>query len=212
MQAHAIVFTGVNQVSLQGVEIPAPEAGEVLLEALYTLISPGTELRCRAGKQEGAAFPFIPGYAFTGRVIACGAGTTLQEGAIVYCGGTTKANVNRSWGGHVSHAIQRECDVYLVPEGLAPLWSAAAHVVGIAYRGVRLSGAKAHETVAVVGLGMIGALSARLHALTGARVNAADLSPFESRSRNKRASKRSCRMARFQRRSVNEYPTARRWL
>ena len=178
MQAKAILFTDVNQVTLEQVEIPPPAEGEILLEALYTLISPGTELRCRAGKQEGAVFPFIPGYSFAGRVIGTGAGTTIKEGTLVYCGGTTKSNVNHAWGGHISHAVRSEQDVYPLPEGMDPVWGAAIRLAAIAYRGVRLSQPKAHETVAVIGLGTIGALSARLHALSGARVVAADLSPL----------------------------------
>lgn len=177
MKAQAILFTAVEQVELREVEIPAPGPGEVLIAAHYTLISPGTELRCRAGKQAGVVFPFIPGYSLVGQVLACGAGTTLQEGALVYCGGTTQANVNRAWGGHVSHAITPEAGAYPLPEGVSPLWGAAAHVAAIAYRGVRLGCPQPHETVAVIGLGLIGALAARLHALSGARVIAADLSP-----------------------------------
>jgi 3-hydroxyethyl bacteriochlorophyllide a dehydrogenase len=178
MQARVIVFTGVNQVEVQPVEIPAPGPGEVLLEAAYTLISPGTELRCRAGKQDGAVFPFIPGYSFAGKVIACGKDTTLKEGTYVYGGGTAKASIARTWGGHVSHAVHFERDLYPLPAGVNPLWGAGARLVAIAYRGVRLGEAKPHETVAVIGLGAIGQCSARLHTLTGARVVAADLSPF----------------------------------
>ncbi|MFO7635462.1 MAG: zinc-binding alcohol dehydrogenase [Caldilinea sp.] len=178
MQARAIVFTAPNQVVLDSVEIPQPAAGEVLLEAIYTLISPGTELRCRAGRQDGAVFPFIPGYSLVGRVIACGAETTLSEGTLVYCSGTNAASINLAWGGHVSHAVRAERDLYPLPAKLDPLYGSAAHLAAIAYRGVRLSQPKAHETIAVVGLGAIGALAARLHAMSGARVVAADLSPF----------------------------------
>lgn len=178
MKAKAILFTAPNQVILDSVEIPAPVAGEVLLEAIYTLISPGTDLRCRAGKQEGVVFPFIPGYSFVGRVLARGEGVTLPEGTIVYCNGTSAASLNLGWGGHVSHAVRAERDLYPIPAGLDPLHASAAHLAAIAYRGVRLSRPKPHETVAVIGLGAIGALAARLHALTGARVLAADLSPF----------------------------------
>ena len=160
MQAKAILFTGVDQVSLEQVEIPPPAEGEILLEALYTLISPGTELRCRAGKQEGTVFPFIPGYSFAGRVIGAGAGTTLKEGTLVYCGGTIKSNVNHAWGGHISHAVRSEQDVYPLPEGMDLVWGAATRLAAIAYRGVRLSQPKAHETVAVIGLGAIYALGA----------------------------------------------------
>jgi len=178
MQAKAIIFTAPDQVVLDTVEIPTPAVGEVLLEAIYTLISPGTELRCRAGKQEGAVFPFIPGYSFVGRVLARGEGATTPEGALVYCNGTSAASINLSWGGHVSHAVRTERDLYPLPDGVDPLHASAAHLAAIAYRGVRLSRPKPHETVAVIGLGAIGALAARLHMRSGARVIAADLSPM----------------------------------
>lgn len=178
MQTRAIVFNAPYQVSLETVEIPPPEAGEVLIESLYTLISPGTELRCRAGKQEGTIFPFIPGYTMVGRVVARGAGVSLPEGTLVFCGGTSKSDINRAWGGHVAHAVQPERDVYPLPEGVNPLEATAVKLAAIAYRGVRLSVPRPHETVAVIGLGAIGLLAAQLHALTGARVVAADLSPY----------------------------------
>ncbi|MCS6992822.1 MAG: zinc-binding alcohol dehydrogenase [Anaerolineales bacterium] len=178
MQTRAILFTAPNQAALENIEIPAPEAGEVLIESLYTLISPGTELRCRAGKQEGVVFPFIPGYTMVGRVIGRGAGVSLSEGTLVFCGGTSKASVNLAWGGHVAHAIQPAGGVYPLPEGMNPLHAPAAKLAAIAYRGVRLSNPRPHETVAVIGLGAIGLLAAQLHALSGARVVAADLSPY----------------------------------
>lgn len=178
MQTRAIVFTAPNQAALESIEIPAPEAGEVLIESLYTLISPGTELRCRAGKQEGLVFPFIPGYSMVGRVIERGAGVSLPEGTLVFCSGTSKASVNLAWGGHVAHAIQPAGSVYPLPEGMNPLHAPAAKLAAIAYRGVRLSNPRPHETVAVIGLGAIGLLAAQLHALSGARVVAADLSPW----------------------------------
>lgn len=178
MQTRAILFTAPKQVRLETVEIPAPEAGEVLIESIYTLISPGTELRCLSGKQDGVVFPFIPGYSMVGRVVGRGAGVSLPEGTLVFCGGTGKASVNLAWGGHVAHAIQPEQGVYQLPEGINPLHAPVAKLAAIAYRGVRLSNPRTHETVAVIGLGAIGLLAAQLHALSGARVVAADLFPY----------------------------------
>ncbi|MCS6827475.1 MAG: zinc-binding alcohol dehydrogenase [Caldilinea sp.] len=177
MQTRAILFTAPNELTVGAVQIPAPGTGEALVEAIYTLISPGTELRCLAGKQEGAIFPFIPGYSFVGRVVARGEDVFIPEGTLVYCNGTGAADVNLTWGGHVGHAVRSERELYPLPDGVDPLNASAAHLAAIAYRGVRLSQPRSHETVAVIGLGAIGALAARLHALTGARVVAADLSP-----------------------------------
>jgi bacteriochlorophyllide a dehydrogenase len=178
MQTRAILFTAPHQVSLETIEIPNPETDEILIKSLYSLVSPGTELRCRAGKQEGVVFPFIPGYTMVGRVIARGPGASLPEGTLVFCGGTSKANVNRAWGGHIAHAIQPERDVYPIPAGVDALQATAAKLAAIAYRGVRLSQPRPHEMVAVIGLGAIGLLAAQLHALSGAQVVAADLSPY----------------------------------
>jgi 3-hydroxyethyl bacteriochlorophyllide a dehydrogenase len=176
MKTKAIVFTDINQVSLESVIIPEPGEGEVLIEVLYSLISPGTELRCLAGKQAGIQFPCIPGYSCTGRVIACGQNTNLQENTLVYTSGTSASDIHTTWGGHTAHAVQKETNIFPLPESLDPLSGAAAHLAAIAYRGLRLAQPKPHETVAIIGLGAIGALAARLYTLSGAKAAAADLS------------------------------------
>jgi 3-hydroxyethyl bacteriochlorophyllide a dehydrogenase len=178
MQARAIFFTGVNQVAVDTITIPDPGPGEVLIEAAYTCISPGTELRCLAGQQpNAAAWPFVPGYALAGRVIARGAGATLAVGAPVFCGGARGTDRNLMWGGHVSHATRHESEVFLVPEGVNLLDAVITKLAAITYHGVRLTRPLPHEKVAVVGLGPIGQLSARLHAIAGAHVLGIDLSP-----------------------------------
>lgn len=178
MIARAVVFQGVDSVALGETEIPEPRQGEVLIESAYTCVSPGTELRCLAGQQDGSPpWPVIPGYAMVGRIVRAGPGTTLAVGTPVLCAGTSQSSVSRLWGGHVSHGIQPEADVFPVPEGMDLLDAVAARLAAIAHRGLRLTRPQPHETVAVVGLGIVGQLSARLHALCGARVVAADLAP-----------------------------------
>ncbi|NJM07355.1 hypothetical protein HC891_15970 [Candidatus Gracilibacteria bacterium] len=175
MDAHAILHTAANTVALAPVAIPEPGPGQVLVETLYSCISPGTELRCLAGQQPDAAqWPYIPGYALTGRVIAAGPETTLATGTLVFCSGTMAASVARMWGGHVSHALQYERAVYPLPSNVDPLAAALAKLAAITYHGMRLSRPQPHEQVAVIGLGPIGQLAARLHQLSGARVVAAD--------------------------------------
>jgi 2-desacetyl-2-hydroxyethyl bacteriochlorophyllide A dehydrogenase len=178
MDAQAILHTGVNTVALAPIEVPEPGPGQVLIETLYSCISPGTELRCLAGQQPDAApWPYIPGYALTGRIAAAGPNTTLPVGTLVFSGGTSAASVARMWGGHVSHALHHEGAVFPLPEGLDPLTASIARLAAITYHGVRLSRPQPHEQVAVIGLGPIGQLSARLHHLTGARVIATDPVP-----------------------------------
>jgi 2-desacetyl-2-hydroxyethyl bacteriochlorophyllide A dehydrogenase len=112
-----------------------------------------------------------------GTVIARGAGVTVAEGARVLCGGTQRADRSRMWGGHISHAVLHQDAAIAVPENVSLLDASIAKLGAIAYHGLRLSRPQPHETVAAVGLGPIGMLAARLYAVAGARVVAADLSP-----------------------------------
>lgn len=175
MQAHAILFTGAGKVELAETTIPAPGLGEVIVQAAYTSISPGTELRCLSGQQPGGAdWPYIPGYALSGWVAETGPGTQIAVGTPVFCRGTKTAEHARQWGGHISHALVDEVSLYVLPSSVELHDAALASMAAIALHGVRKSRPQLDERVAVVGLGPIGQLSARLHALTGARVVAAD--------------------------------------
>lgn len=177
VQARSLLITAPNQVTTGSAELPDPGPGEVLIETIYSVISPGAELRVLAGKQAGVdRWPVIPGYSLVGRVVATGSGTTLVQGTPVFCTGTLRADKRLAWGGHISHAIVPEPDAYVVPSGVDILNAVMAKLAAIAYRGLRQSQPLPHEKVAVIGLGPVGQLSARLHSLTGARVVAADLS------------------------------------
>ena len=177
MQSTAILFTAANEIALGSFELPEPGPGELLLQTRYTCVSPGTELRVLSGKQADLpAWPLIPGYALVGEVVARGAGTQIAEGTLVFCTGTGQSNLARTWGGHVAHAVISEERAFLIPTGVDLIEAAMAKLAAIAYHGARLSHPRPDETVAVVGLGPIGQLAARIHAAMGARVVAADVS------------------------------------
>jgi 2-desacetyl-2-hydroxyethyl bacteriochlorophyllide A dehydrogenase len=178
MKAKAIFFTAVNQVEIGETEIPDPGPGEVLVETHFTCISPGTDLRTLAGQQAGAdAWPLIPGYSLVGRVCKRGAGATLAEGTAVFSKGTARAAHTRVWGAQVAYAVIPEGAAHVIPDGVDLCEASLAKLAAIALHGARLSKPMPGEHVAVIGLGPIGQLSARMHALSGARVVAADLSP-----------------------------------
>ena len=175
MKTTALLFTGVGRVELAETHVPEPGSGQVLIESLFSAISPGTELRCLSGRQAGGAFPFVPGYSLVGRITGCGPGVALKAGTVVFCTGTEKADRPLLWGAHIGHAVRGADHVYPLPEGVEPLEAAFTKLAAIAYRGVRAASTRPHDEVAVVGLGPIGQLAARLHALAGGRVVAADL-------------------------------------
>ena len=178
MQTQAVLFTSQQTASLQPVSIPEPGAGEVIVQAEYTCISPGTEGRLLAGTiAEASPFPFIAGYSLTGKIIAVGADCRFEVGQRVWCTGTSKADVNITWGGHIAHALAPEMDLIPLPDNLSTLDASIGRLAAIAFHGTRLSKPLPHEKVAVVGLGPIGMLSALCHAASGAEVIVADRVP-----------------------------------
>ena len=107
MKTTALLVTAKDRVEIVDAMVPEPGAGEVLVEALYTAISPGTELRCLAGQQVGLRFPFVPGYSMVGRIAQCAGGGALAEGDLVFCLGTEKADLPLGWGAHLGYAVRQ---------------------------------------------------------------------------------------------------------
>ncbi len=178
MKTPAILFEQPGRVGFGEVEVPDPGPGQLLLKTLYSCVSPGTELRCLAGKQaSGDDWPFIPGYSTSAEVVGRGSGCTVAEGTLVRCNGTQAANTATMWGGHIAHQVVDEGSVQVVPDGVDALDASIARIASIAHHGVRLAHPKPNDAVAVVGLGPIGQFAARCHHLCGARVVGVDVDP-----------------------------------
>jgi 2-desacetyl-2-hydroxyethyl bacteriochlorophyllide A dehydrogenase len=178
MDARAVIFTGVGRVSVETVEIPDPGPGEILVRNAFSTVSPGTEMRTLENTQAGQSpFPFIPGYAGAGQVIAVGDGVEMPVGTLVRCAGTNRVNgqLGRTWGAHCSHILTTPQQVREVPEGVNLRDVPLVKLGAIAYRGVQLARALPHQDVVIIGLGPIGQMSTRMFAMTGARVIAVDV-------------------------------------
>lgn len=116
MNTQALVVVSTNTVTLTEVELPQPREHEVLVETLFSSISPGTELRCLAGKQPDAAFPFVPGYSMIVRVIQVGRNAGLAIGTLAFLMGSAHTGkFTRAWGAHMAHAVCAESDLLVLP-------------------------------------------------------------------------------------------------
>ncbi len=169
MKARQLVFSGKMVVETVDVEVrDTPGPGEILVENLYGLISPGTELAMFTQTHVGfprhdfgyAKYPFYPGYASVGRVLLAGRDVNaVHEGDLVYVKGK-----------HVSHALVGSGGPLMrLPENLAPERAPFAVIANIALTAVRLSNIRLGHTVAVFGQGLVGNMAAQLMNLSGAR-------------------------------------------
>ncbi len=170
MKARQLVFPESMKVETVDVEIrDTPGPGEVLVENLYGLISPGTELAMFTRTHVGftredfdyASFPFHPGYASVGRVLLTGRDVdAVREGDLVYVRGK-----------HASHAlVPAGRSLLRLPEDMSLQHAPFAVIAKIALTAVRLSDVRLGHTVAVFGQGLVGNLAAQLMNLSGARL------------------------------------------
>jgi 2-desacetyl-2-hydroxyethyl bacteriochlorophyllide A dehydrogenase len=160
-----LIFPHVKSVVLEPFTPASPQAGEVVVETACTLLSTGTETIVYNRKFDAdthwdkwVRYPFLPGYAATGRVLATGRDVTQF-----------KPGDRVAWrGGHASHAVLGVGDLYLVPDQVKldeAVWFALAKIAG---HGVRAARLVLGDTIAVIGAGPIGQMAIRWALINGA--------------------------------------------
>jgi predicted dehydrogenase/threonine dehydrogenase-like Zn-dependent dehydrogenase len=188
-------------------DVPAPPVADntILVEVAFSLISTGTEtagmsngqkslirqayeqpakivrglqmvketgLRRTVALIEGEMESSFPtGYACSGRVVTCGRNVHgFAPGDLVACAGANRAN-------HAELVAVPANLVVRVPDS-CDLESAASATIGaIALQGVRRTDVRLGESVAVVGLGLIGQITVQLLKAAGCRIIGTDIDP-----------------------------------
>ena len=175
MKTTCVVAAGVNQVEVGPYDIREPLPSELLVETHFSAVSPGTELRCLAGKEPNAGpFPMITGYSLVGKVLR-GAGD-IQPNDWVFVPGSAVVprGISRAWGGHIGHAIVSGASALKLSAGVDLLSASTLAMLSIALHGVSKSRSLVGDRVLVVGLGLIGQVAAALFRLAGCQVAVCD--------------------------------------
>jgi 2-desacetyl-2-hydroxyethyl bacteriochlorophyllide A dehydrogenase len=176
MQIQRLVFSAPHTCEVETVELDEAIGNhEVLVRNRLGLISPGTELAIfnqthRGFEVEGhwARYPWWPGYASVGEVVAAGARVThLQPGDRVMHQAT-----------HATFARQPTAMVVPLPDDLTDERAVFLKLLGIALTPQLLAPIAFGEHALVIGLGMVGNLAAQLCREAGAfDVYGFDLAP-----------------------------------
>ncbi|MGB7160190.1 MAG: zinc-binding dehydrogenase [Tepidisphaeraceae bacterium] len=160
MHIRHIVFTRQGEATIQDARLEPPtDAGQLLVRAEHSVISPGTELAFLHGlPNTPRMYPVHPGYTGVGVVEHAGAtaGKDFKPGDRV--AGSLA---------HASHAVLNASECVHLPASAEPRRFAAWHLVSIALQGVRKGRVELGETVLVLGLGIIGNLAAQLARAAG---------------------------------------------
>jgi predicted dehydrogenase/threonine dehydrogenase-like Zn-dependent dehydrogenase len=199
------VLVGRDGVSVEEVAAPALRAGAVLVRVEHSAISAGTELggiqssgkslleralerpeqvRAALGLAAregiGAAWQAVRGrlgarqplgYSVSGTVLEVGAGVAgIAPGDRVACAGS-------QWAFHAEIVCVPRNLVVPIPETVATDQAALVALGAIALQGVRRAAPTLGETFVVLGLGLVGQLTAQLLKANGVRVIGSDLDP-----------------------------------
>lgn len=187
MKTTAVVFTGPGRVEIRDMTVAGPGPGEVRVRTAFSGVSQGTERWALTGRYDGfardpaACYPCSPGYQASGVVDAVGPGVhDLREGDRVFLAGTRFADPTHKYPGpcmasHSGYLVAARSQVTPLEPGVDLAAAALYHMAGVSRHGVRLTKVQPGELVAVIGLGMIGQMSAQAARRAGARVIAADL-------------------------------------
>ncbi len=150
--------------------IADPGPGQVLIETEASAISPGTELAIYTGVHQWLAdptrawpkFPFVPGYSAVGRITAVGKDVTAFA-----------PRQRVIWSGrHESHALVDVAGahplLYPINAEVAAPAAACAMLTRFPLTALVQCGQTLGQSVAVLGLGLIGQLALRLFSAAGA--------------------------------------------
>ncbi|GEM_PF-78250 len=154
-----VQFPSKQRAVVERCELAKPGQDEVMVKAICSLVSPGTErARYLDLPNTPGQFPHAPGYCMAGRVLLAGPGADFRVGELVVAAAP-----------HGSLGVASRDRVLRVSEDVLPERAVFAPLGAIALQGLRKARLQAGESVAIVGAGLIGQLALRLATIAGAR-------------------------------------------
>jgi 2-desacetyl-2-hydroxyethyl bacteriochlorophyllide A dehydrogenase len=189
MKAPAVVFPEPKRVEIREMTLPEVGPGQVGIRTTYSGVSQGTERWAVTGRyghydrDYSAYFPCSPGYQAAGVVEETGDEVDrFQVGDHVFTMGTHFSDPDHKYPGpcqasHSAYLVADASQAWAVDRSVDLAAASLFHVAGVSRHGVRLTNVQAGELVVVIGLGMIGQMSAQAARRRGARVIATDLIP-----------------------------------
>ncbi|MCX7023922.1 MAG: alcohol dehydrogenase catalytic domain-containing protein [Spirochaetes bacterium] len=158
MKTEALWYLGKRNIEIKSVEIPEPEAHEVLVEMEACGVCGWDILAYSGGFGQFHAYPFRAGHEGIGRVIRRGSlASGIQIGQRVAC---HELPIDERGGGLMArHAVRPWNKVSVMPEPSAiPVEKWIVEPVACVVNGIMYSGIQPGDSVALVGAGYMGML------------------------------------------------------
>lgn len=180
-RGHGVWFVAPRTVEIREQRLRSPRTGEVLVEAITSLISSGTEMNVYRGDigtadelrlptSEGEfPFPIKYGYQVVGRVLACGDGVAIPPGQRVFA---VHAHQDRFVLPVIGQRRTGEARTLVtpLPTFLESEHAAFANLFAVALNGLLDSPVRVGDVVAILGLGVVGSFAAWLARRTAGKL------------------------------------------
>ncbi len=154
-----ITFTAKGKVEILDFDAGKPQKGNVLVEAIVSAVSPGTELsRLYDTHSVPRPYPQNTGYLTCVRVLELGEDVTGIDLQAIYI-----ANM-----GHLSHLCVSASSLIRIPEGVSAEDAVYTNLMSVSLRSVRQAEIQLGSSVLIFGLGLIGQFAQLFSRLNGA--------------------------------------------
>ena len=162
MKGKQIVMPAKRSATLEDFELDETlTPNQILLKTHYSLISPGTEGAGYTGLQSGTRFPHGSGYTAIGEVLKVGENVTkCVAGDLAFYYGP-HASIAKTESVLLAFKPPLDIDEKLVP---------FVRMGTVAMTSLRVSSAEFGDTVAIIGLGLVGNSASQLFNLAGMKV------------------------------------------
>jgi len=176
MQTDAIIFEAPGKVVTGRVKVPPIGPGEVLVESLFSYISPGTEKwiltdKFRTKGEETPPFPRVPGYQRVARVLETADDVEgIRAGQIVFSALARFDDPTPMWGSHARLGVSPAEYIIPVPKGIAHEDASALVILQVGFNAATRPPVSAGDIAVVVGAGLIGQFCAQILRARGAYV------------------------------------------
>jgi 2-desacetyl-2-hydroxyethyl bacteriochlorophyllide A dehydrogenase len=184
VSAPTVVFPSPGRVEIWTVTLPDVGPNDVLIRTVCSGVSQGTERWLLTDRYRWAGgvpqYPHFPGYQAAGVVEQVGTAVDdLRAGDRVFAQGTPFADRPPRYGlaSHTGFLVAPRSGVTKLDPSVDLAAASLLRMAGVARHGVRLTGVREGDLVAVIGQGLIGQMSAQAARRCGARVIASDLVP-----------------------------------
>jgi 3-hydroxyethyl bacteriochlorophyllide a dehydrogenase len=164
----AAVLREPEKLVLSPVDLPSPEAGDVVVDIDWSGISTGTERLLWSGRMPdfpGMGYPLVPGYESVGRIVVAGLESGRQVGTSVFVpGARCFGEIRGLFGGAASRVVVPGSRTVPIVSDLGERGALLA-LAATAYHAIMTPGATPPDLI--IGHGVLGRLMARLAVVSG---------------------------------------------